>query len=74
MPNKPDPDKIMLSVRMPRTIYEQLRKLATKQGKSMSEIVIELVSSQVINIPLTVEDYEKIAKQVREATARYNNR
>ncbi len=33
MPNQPDPDKIMLSVRVPRTLYEQLRKLAKSKKK-----------------------------------------
>jgi len=74
MPNQPDPDKIMLSVRVPRTLYEQLRKLAKSKKKSISEIVIDLISLEVSNISLTAEDYENIAEQVRKALRRYQNR
>lgn len=70
----PDPDKIMLSVRMPRTIYEQLRKLAKAKRISISDVVLELVSAKVMNISLTTEDYERITKQVKEAIERYKNR
>ncbi len=73
MPNQPDPDKIMLSVRVPRTLYEQLRKLAKSKKKSISEIVIDLISLEVSNISLTAEDYENIAEQVRKALRRYQN-
>lgn len=73
MPNQPDPDKIMLSVRVPRTLYEQLRKLAKSKKKSISEIVIDLISLEVSNISLTAEDYENIAQQVRKALRRYQN-
>ena len=73
MPNQPDPDKIMLSVRVPRTIYEQLTKLAKSKKKSISEIVIDLISLEVSNISLTAEDYENIAEQVRKALRRYQN-
>lgn len=74
MPNQPDPDKIMLSVRVPRTLYEQLRKLAKNKKKSISDIVIDLIATEVSNISLTAEDYENIAQQVRKALRRYQNR
>ena len=73
MPNQPDPDKIMLSVRVPRTLYEQLSKLYKSKNKIISEIVIDLISLEVSNISLTAEDYENIAEQVRKALRRYQN-
>lgn len=74
MPNAPDPDKTMLSVRMPRTLYERLRKLARKNKMSITDYVLQIITLETKNITLTAEDYERIAKQTREAERRLRSR
>ena len=74
MPNAPDPDKTMLSVRMPRTLYERLRKLARKNKMSITDYVLQIITLETKHITLTAEDYERIAKQTREAERRLRNR
>ncbi|MBT9450680.1 arc-type ribbon-helix-helix [Akkermansia glycaniphila] len=74
MPNAPDPDKTMLSVRMPRTLYERLRKLARKNKMSITDYVLQIITLETKNITLTAEDYERIAQQTREAERRLRNR
>lgn len=74
MPNAPDPDKTMLSVRMPRTLYERLRKLARKNKMSITDYVLQIITLETKHITLTAEDYERIAKQTREAERRLRSR
>ncbi len=74
MPNAPDPDKTMLSVRMPRTLYERLRKLARKNKMSITDYVLQIITLETKHITLTAEDYERIAHQTREAERRLRNR
>lgn len=74
MPNAPDPDKTMLSVRMPRTLYERLRKLARKNKMSITDYVLQIITLETKNITLTAEDYERIAQQTREAERRLRSR
>lgn len=67
MPNKPDPDKTFLGVRIPRPLYVRLRKIAAQKKMTMTEYVLELLGRETRHITLTSEDYEKIAKETRRA-------
>lgn len=70
MPNQPDPDKATMSVRIPRSLYMQLKKFAEMTNRTISEVILDLVGSKVNNVPLTSKDYEQIARDVKRAEER----
>lgn len=70
MPNKPDIYKRILNLRIDRETYEKVRKLARERKCTMSDIVLRWVVEGTINVNLTPEDHEEIARQIREAAAK----
>lgn len=70
MPNQPDIYKRILNVRIDRETYEKIRKLATQQHKTMSAVVTAWIVEGTLNINLTAEDYEEIARQIRKAATK----
>ena len=69
-PNKPDPNKRRVNARIDRELYEKLRKLARFQNVAMSDIIADCLYSQTKHIILTADDYEEIARQIREVKNR----
>lgn len=67
MPNQHDPRKRSLAVYISRERYYQVKRLAKREGISMSRLLEILVEKAVRNIILTPEDYEQIAKEIRNA-------
>lgn len=67
MPNLPDPCKTMLHLRIPREMYEQLKKLAHQRKTTISQVVLDWIILGVQDVPLTEEDHENIAEQIRRA-------
>ena len=74
MPNMPDPDKHLVGIRMPRTLYKRLQKLAKQRKITIKDLILEILNRETINTILTPEDYEQIAKETRQASERYKNR
>lgn len=66
MPNQPDMDKRMLSVRLPRTDFRKLQKIAEESGKGFNKCVIGLLQDAAYEVPLTTEDYEIIKKEMEK--------
>lgn len=69
-PNKPDPTKRILNARVDRELYEKLKRMADAAHKSMTDIIIEELTTATKHIKLTAEDYEEIARQIREAESK----
>lgn len=67
MPNQHDPKKRSLAVYISRERYYQVKRLAQREGISMSRLLEILVERAVRDITLTPEDYEQIAKEIRNA-------
>ena len=67
MPGQRHPDKTTLSVYLPRTLMQRLRRLATEQGTTVTGVVEAAVTKATRKVVLTPEDYEQIAKETREA-------
>ena len=74
MPNKPNPDKHLVGVRMPRPLYERLKKLAKQRGEPLKDTILSILNIQTNNIVLTHEDYERIAKDTAAAEKKYSQR
>ncbi|MCC8022142.1 MAG: ribbon-helix-helix protein, CopG family [Akkermansia sp.] len=60
----------MFHFRIPRETYHRLDKLSRTRGVSKSELVLGWVAMHVHDVVLTEEDYELIAKEIREAKRR----
>lgn len=69
MANQPSPDKRVLSIRIPRTLYLKLSILAEKYGLALSEVCTVIFEKETENIELTAEHYEQIAREIRTARA-----
>ncbi len=67
MPNQHDPRKRSLAVYILRERYYQVKRLAERMGISMTRLLEILIEKAVREIELTPEDYEQIAKEVRNA-------
>lgn len=67
MPNQPAPDKVILALRISRTLKRRLEKLAKQRKETITEVVIAILNQQVQHVELTPDDYRKIAAEVEEA-------
>lgn len=67
VPGQRHPDKTTLSVYLPRTLMQRLRRLAAERGESVTTVVEAMVTAQTRSVELTPEDYEQIARETRAA-------
>jgi hypothetical protein len=67
MPSQRHPDKTTLSVYLPRTLMQRLRRLATERGETVTTVIEAMVTAQTREVVLTPEDYEQIAQETRQA-------
>lgn len=66
-PNQHDPTKRILAAYITREKYYQIRKLSKQHGISMSALLAILIDRAVRNVTLSPEDYEQIAKEIKQA-------
>lgn len=71
MPSQRKIDKKQISVWIPIVLFRKFQKRAQDLGMTMTEIITAYLVQQTQNINLTPEDYENIAREIREKT---NNR
>lgn len=71
MPSQRKIDKKQISVWIPIVLFRKFQKRAHDLGMTMTEIITAYLVQQTQNINLTPEDYENIAREIREKT---NNR
>lgn len=71
MPSQRKIDKKQISVWIPIVLFRKFQKRAHDLGMTMTEILTAYLVQQTQNINLTPEDYENIAREIREKT---NNR
>jgi len=67
VPGQRHPDKTTLSVYLPRTLMQRLRRLAAERGDTVTTVIEQLVTTATRDVVLTPEDYEQIARETREA-------
>lgn len=67
VPGQRHPDKTTLSVYLPRTLMQRLRRLAAERGDSVTTVIEAMVTAQTREVVLTPEDYEQIARETRAA-------
>ncbi|MBU6303734.1 MAG: hypothetical protein KGS60_19475 [Verrucomicrobia bacterium] len=74
MPGQRHPDKTTLSVYLPRTLMQRLRRLAAERGTTVTEVVEGLVTSATRDVVLSAEDYMTIAEETRQAQGRTSSK
>jgi len=67
MSNERSPDKVCMGVWMPRTLYKRCQNFAKARGETMSEFVVLMLTKETLDIQLTPEQYEQIAKETERA-------
>lgn len=67
VPGQRHPDKTTLSVYLPRTLMQRLRRLAADRGETVTTVIEAMVTAQTRPVVLTPEDYEQIARETRAA-------
>ena len=67
VPGQRHPDKTTLSVYLPRTLMQRLRRLAAERGETVTTVIEGIVTTQTREVVLTPEDYEQIAQETRQA-------
>lgn len=70
VPGQRHPDKTTLSVYLPRTLMQRLRRLAAERGETVTTVIESMVTAQTRKVELTPEDYEQIAQETRAAQQR----
>lgn len=67
-PNQRDPEKKPLKVYLSRELHVKFSKLAASRGCSMSNLLLQHVLEATKGIQLTADDYEQIAREIRNAS------
>lgn len=71
MPSQRKIDKKQISVWIPMVLFRKFQKRSHELGMTMTEIITAYLVQQTRNVNLTPEDYENIAREIRDKT---NNR
>lgn len=74
MADKPDPDKKLVGIRMPRETWRKIQVLSEGTEKTPNSVAASLLTSAVEHVTLSPEDYEAIAKDTRAAIERNKKR
>lgn len=69
MANKHSPDKVCLSVWVARTLKARVERAAKGGHMTLSDWLVWRLTKDVEHVELTPEDYERIARETREAVA-----
>lgn len=67
MPDQHDPDKVMIGVRVERTLKARLKKLAAQEKLSLSDLIRPILHEATSKITLSSKDYEQIVRDTRKA-------
>ena len=66
MPSQRKIDKKQISVWIPIVLFRKFQKRAKELNMTMTEIITAYLVQQTQNVILTPEDYENIAREIRE--------
>jgi hypothetical protein len=67
MPGQRHPDKTTLSVYLPRTLMQRLRRLASDRRQTVTQVIENFITDQTRDVVLLPEDYEQVAEETRRA-------
>lgn len=70
MANSPAPDKVVISLRITRTLMKRLEKVAEVRKEPPARTAIHMLDDATENVTLTKEEYEEIARETEAAALR----
>ncbi len=70
MPNKPDADKHLYGIRLPRDLWHKIKKLAAQHDRDVKSEILSILMTATIDVSLTSDDYEQIRKETKAAELR----
>ena len=73
MANQPDTNNRVLSLRIPRELYCQLKKEAVSRKMEMAAFIRHVLHEEVLDVELTAEELQQIAKEVERAEQKRHN-
>ena len=73
MANQPDTNNRVLSLRIPRELYCQLKKEAVNHKMEMAAFIRHILHEEVLGVELTAEELQQIAKEVERAEQKRRN-
>lgn len=65
-PNQRDPEKRAIKFFLSRELHLKLQQLAALRQSTMTDLLTQFVMKETSNIQLTAEDYERIAREIRQ--------
>lgn len=66
MPNQRDKTKTLVSALISEEDYQRIKNLAKESRTSLARVVDTILHESLSDIELTPEDYEEIARRIRE--------
>ncbi len=66
MPNQPDVNKVVASVRVPVELMARLRSLARERKMTLTQLINFILHEELDSRPLSLEDLEWIKNEVRK--------
>ena len=73
MANQPDTNNRVLSLRISRELYHQLKKEAAIRKMDMAAFIRHILHEEVLDVTLTAEEIQTIAKEVERAEQKRRN-
>lgn len=70
MANQPAKDKKFVSMLLKRELVKKLEKLAAHRGQTRTQVIATLLEEGTREVELSVEDYEEIIREIKEAGLR----
>ena len=67
MPNQPNPNNVLIAIRVRRELKRKIDIMAETFHKESVDVVRNILEDATQNIVLSPEDYIKIAEEVRRA-------
>ena len=67
MSGKRHPNKAMLNIWVPRHMLKRIKKEAKQRNETVSQFVVNILNNATMDVVLTPEDYEDIARETERA-------
>lgn len=72
-PNQPDQNKRMINARIDKELYMKMQKLSVAGGRTMSDIINELVTEATKEITITREEYAELDRKPKKSARKRQN-
>lgn len=74
MPDQPDSNNKIISLRLPRELHRKVQKAAAQAKMDVSAYIRMVLAESTLDVQLTPEEIMQIAKEVQNAEQKKRNR